>query len=213
MATHVLFLFVGDPYRLFTLHTNLLPAASKEYLNTRFHLEQVYWFGEEDPAMANLWRLYLYTGKVFSHDEAVDQDDPDLGNDTHADGEWTKLAHAYFFGRKVQDENFANACVTALIEKVQATERFPTGIASEVYTYTSQGDKLRELIVDLHVWMGESTCLQAPHEDADAPMEFHQHARREARRAGGAVYKCVVYPWETDPCAYHEHSVTKICAE
>lgn len=143
---------MGEPYQLLTVHTNLLPEATKAYLNTRFYAEQVCWLREEDPTIANLWRLYLYTGSILSDNEAADQDPPDTGNeDTNADGEWTELAHAYLFGRKVQDEGFANACVTALIEKVQETEHFPTGIASEVYACTRPGDRLRNLLVDLHV--------------------------------------------------------------
>lgn len=170
------------------------------------------WLSEEDPSIANLWRQYLYTGYVFSHDEAADQDAPDSGDEeSHTDGEWTKLAHAYLFGRKVHDEGFASACVTALIEKVQETERFPTGIASEVYLYTAPGDKLRELLVDLHVWVGQGECLKPPHEDAEAPMEFHRHVRRELRRAGDAVYGETVGLWETDRCAYHTHDSTAVC--
>jgi hypothetical protein len=34
-------------------------------------------------------------------------------------------------------------------------DRYPTGIATEVYNYTAPGDKLRSLVVDLHVWRGE----------------------------------------------------------
>lgn len=189
-----------------------MSAKTKDYLNNRFAMEQVCWLREEDPSIASLWRLYLYTGHIFSDDKATDQEVPDTGDEeSHADGEWTKLAHAYLFGRKVQDEGFANACVTALIEKVQESERFPTGIAGEVYKYTSPGDKLRKLLVHLHVCVGRGECLKPPHEDADAPMEFHRNVRGELRRAGDAVHGEHVPLWETDRCAYHTHVSTRIC--
>lgn len=104
-----------------------------------------------------------------------------------------------------------DACVSAVIEKVQATERFPTGIAKEVYEGTLPGDKLRELIVDLHVWMGECECLRAPHEDAGAPRRFHRDVRREQRRAGWAMFEERVQLWEKNPCAYHVHGETSRC--
>jgi hypothetical protein len=34
-------------------------------------------------------------------------------------------------------------------------DRSPTGLATEVYAHTTQGDKLRALLVDLHVWKGK----------------------------------------------------------
>lgn len=208
MGTHILFLFVGEERHLLTLHSEILPPATKAYLTTRFAAEQVCWIREEDATTANLWRAYLYTGKVFSNDEISDQDERDYGRaESHADGEWTKLAHAYFLGQTLRDEDFANASIKALIEKVKVTERFPTGIAGEVYTYTEPGDKLRCLVVDLHVWMGEGRCLVEPHEDAEGPVEFLRDVIAEMAEANEGGERL----WETEGCAYHEHRFTGRC--
>lgn len=212
MGTHILFLFIGEQRQLLTVHTDLLHTATKTYLNDRFARDQVCWLQEEDASTAELWRSFLYTGCIFSSDETTDQDTRDYGRaESHADGEWTKLAHCYFFAKVVRDEAFGNAAVTALIEKVKETERFPTGLAGEVYTYTQTGDKLRALIVDLHVWLGAGTCLVAPHEDAEGPVEFLQDVIAEMAEAGGKAREDGERLWESDPCAYHEHRVTSRC--
>ena len=122
----------------------------------------------------------------------------------------TKLAHAYLFDRKLQNEGFASACVTALIEKVHETKRFSTGIVTELYGHTRPGGKLRKLIVDLHLWLGWEACLDEPHEDAEAPDVFWMDiafetgkVERLGRRRG--------YSWKKDLCAYHVHAATEIC--
>jgi len=166
---------------------------------------------EHDAATAQLYRLFLYTGKVYSIDEASDQDTVDDGDaETHEDAEWTKLAHAYLLGRTIRDEAFANACVTAIIEKVKATERFPTGIACEVYANTLSRDSLRRLIVHLHVWIGEGDCVYPPHEDADGPRTFLRDVRLELRKTR-RLREEQEAPWEVDRCAYHVHEVTERC--
>lgn len=161
---------------------------------------------------AELWRSFLYTGRIFSDDEAADQDEPDDGDEeSHADGEWSKLAHAYFFAQSIRDERFANAAITALIEKVKAAERFPTGIAGEVYTFTKPADKLRCLVVDLHVWKEEGGCLRAPHEDAAGPLEFMRDVIAEMAEADGAWKEEGERLLERDACAYHTHTETERC--
>ena len=111
----------------------------------------------------------------------------------------------------MRDEVFANAAVTALIEKVKESEHFPTGLAGGVYAYTQAGDKLRALIVDLHVWLEAGTCLVALHEDAEGPVEFLQDVTAEMAEAGGQVPEDGEKLWESDPCACHEHRVTARC--
>lgn len=213
LGAHIFFLFVGETHQLLTVHSDLLAGSTKTYLNTRFYEGQVCWLPEVDPSIADLWRLYLYTGNVFSQDEAIDQDTADTGDESHADGEWSKLAQAYLLGRKIQDDGFLDACVSALIAKVQDTGRFPTGIAGEVYMGTAPGDKLRKLIVDLHVYMGECECLREPHEDARGPKAFLRDVQREKRRASDILRRPRVQPWESDPCMYHVHGEMTWCRQ
>lgn len=97
---------------------------------------------------------------------------------------------------------------------MRETERYPTGLASDVYQYTGREDRLRKLIVDLHVWIGEGECLREPHEDARGPRRF----KKEVREA--LETHCYAWrdpedkaPWEMDLCGqYHRHEATRVCA-
>lgn len=101
MGAHILCLFAGEAHQLFTLHSDLQAPATKVYLETQFYEQQVCWLQGADPTIVELWGMYLYDGRVSSHDEAMDQDVPDDGEEiAHADGEWSKLAQAYLFGRQ-----------------------------------------------------------------------------------------------------------------
>ena len=131
----------------------------------------------------------------------------------HADAEWTRLAHCYLFGLSLKDEAFTNASIDAIIEKMVISDRYPTGIASEVYQFTPTGDNLRELLVDVHVWKGRGTWVKAPHDDATGPMEFLQDVIGGLGTAGPEIHEAdAEMPWEEAPCAYyHVHEATGQC--
>jgi hypothetical protein len=113
----------------------------------------------------------------------------------------------------VRDERFANASIDAIIEKMTVSERYPTGIASEVYQHTNTGDNLRELLVDVHVWQGQGTWVKAPHDDATGPMEFLHDVIQGLATAGGDIYEeDAEVPWQEAPCLYyHVYEVTGRC--
>jgi len=112
----------------------------------------------------------------------------------------------------VKDERFANAAVSALIEKMTESDRYPTGIASEVYACTPRDDNLRRFIVDLHVYKGQGSWIRAPHGDADAPREFIQDVINGLAVAGSSIYEDdVQMPWDRGICEYHKHTVTPRC--
>lgn len=116
-------------------------------------------------------------------------------------------------------------------------DRSPTGLATEVYAHTQPGDKLRALLVDLHVWKGghltpprtnkhsppPSTSLTSsipglgtwilpPHDDANGPMYFRREVRTSMRSAGSAIHDPdVAMPWEVNLCQYHVHADTPVC--
>jgi hypothetical protein len=81
-----------------------------------------------------------------------------------------------------------------------------------VYAQTSHGDKLRALLVDLHVWKGEGTWINAPHDDANGPVYFRRDVRRGVRKAGAALEdRDLAMPWKVDLCQYHIHETTGAC--
>ena len=130
----------------------------------------------------------------------------------HLDAEWTKLAHCYLLGITIKDEKFANACIDAIIEKMDEIDRYPTGIASEVYQFTQNGDSLRKLIVDVHVLRGYGKWVRHPHDDAEGPVEFLQDVINGLATVGEKMYDFEsALPWEVDRCLYHSHEVTEKC--
>lgn len=149
-----------------TIHSSLLPDSAKAYITQRNAGEPLFQLPEEDITIVRIYRLFLYTVSIFSFTNN-DQDIPDNGRRrAHADAEWTRLAHCYLFGLSLKDEAFTNASIDAIIEKMTISDRYPTGIASEVYRFTPAGDDLRGLLVDVHVWRGRGTWVKAPHDDA-----------------------------------------------
>jgi hypothetical protein len=72
-----------------------------------------------------IYRNYLYTGKLFTHDAHGDQDYADNGMDeAHEDREWVRLALAYFLGLRVGDGGFCNCVVGGLVEKMGEAVKF-----------------------------------------------------------------------------------------
>ena len=207
----MLFLFLGPQRELVTIHSDLIPESTKAYINERSQGQQAYQLPDEPVEIFQIYRLFLYTGGIFSV-SARDQDQPDNGRSkVHDDSEWTKLAYCYLFGLTVRDEKFANASISAIIEKMIEVDRYPTGIASEVYDLTKDGDELRKLLTDIHVWRGQGTWLKPPHGDADAPKEFLQDVITGLVKAGSELYEDVAMPWVKNGCVYHSHQVTDRC--
>lgn len=214
LGNHVLFVFIGAQRELVTLHSNLLPEAVKAYINERSVGQQLYQLPEDDVTLFQIYRMFLYSGNICSIGEG-DQLRPDNGRaQAHPDAEWTRLAHLYIFGKGIGDEKFANACIDAIIEKMTESDRYPTGIASEVYQFTPAGDKLRKLLVDVHVRKGLGKWVKRPHDDADGPMEFLQDVIQGLATAGEKLYDLDwVMPWEATTCFYHTHRGSGRCGD
>ena len=71
-----------------------------------------------------IYRNFLHTSKLFTHDAHGDQDYADNGDDeAHEDREWVRLALAYFLGLKLGDERFCNAIVDGIVEKMAEAVR------------------------------------------------------------------------------------------
>ncbi|KAI5369602.1 hypothetical protein Slin15195_G004770 [Septoria linicola] len=217
LAQQILFLFVGPEPQFMTLHTNILPKIVCDYLYTItsrprgfIHLVDL------DPQLFALYRLYLYTGQVWSQWDGDTDVEDDGQRATHEDCEWHRLMLLYVLAMTLRDETFANKIIDSIVEKVDETDRYPTDLATEVWESTSEGDRLRKLIVDLHVWKGQGTGVRRPHADQDGPDAFLDMVRLGLQRAGHRVsLASITQPWETagSRCAvYHSHKRTEYCS-
>ncbi len=117
-------------------------------------------------------------------------------------------------GKHIQNERFCNVVIDALVEKMTSIGTYPTGIAGEVYGGTEQGDKLRKLIVDTHVWRGIGQWIRAPHDDANGPAEFLRDVVSGMAEAGGDMFdEAYRMPWEGNLCGfYHSHTWSEKCS-
>ncbi|CZT24558.1 uncharacterized protein RCC_10283 [Ramularia collo-cygni] len=217
LGSHILLLFVGPQQELITLHSDMLPDKTKAYLTARAAAEPFRQLPNELPEIVNLYRLFLYTGTVFSIANS-DKDEMDAAEFNHGasmDAEKVTLMECYILGTHLHDERFRNAAINALVQKVEEEEEYPTGLAADVYRHTSPGDKLRRLIVDFHVWKGQGEWLCFPHEDAHGPEEFLADVAAATKRAGAMVYwDHMKSPWETFLCTrYHQHAHTQGCVK
>ncbi|KAF7195516.1 hypothetical protein HII31_03110 [Pseudocercospora fuligena] len=220
IGNHILVLFVGPEYHLLTIHTHLLQKATLNLLTTLTQPGCFAHLPNESPELMILYRAYLYTGKIFSQYGEDDVDVPDDGeSEAHDDREWIRLANLYWVAAELRDEVFGNKCIDALIEKCTLTDRFPTGMATEIYerlkaceglsagSGADEAEKLRKLYVDLHVWgmQGVFTAtlryglsstnpfagsgIHAPHDDAHGPAQLHRDVSRGIEKAGPRIHE------------------------
>lgn len=121
-----------------TIHTALIPASTRAILEERARQnmvqQQPIYLIDSLPESFEVYRLFLYTGNIYSSYDQEDQDDIDNGQaETHGDREWVRLAHVYLLGLNLDDEKFRNAVIDALIEKVTETVRLlaPFGLMND----------------------------------------------------------------------------------
>lgn len=120
-------IFVGSPPQISTIHTSLLPMKTLAILALTktqpfptlpidFHTIPG---GDTTHETFEIYRNFLYTGKLFTHDAHGDQDYADTGDEeAHEDREWVRLVLAYFLGLRLGDEGFCNCVVGGVVEKV-----------------------------------------------------------------------------------------------
>ena len=215
IGNHMLFLFVGIAQELITIHSDLFPQRTQQYIINQTAGLQTYQLPNEDPHIFRIYRTFLYDGflDTVSSDAERDVLQDNSEGSVVGDVEWMRLAHCYLLGKSVEDERFANAAIDAIVEKGTEGDSWPTGLANEVYNYTSPGDRLRKLIVDIHVWRGVGEWVWAPHDDANGPAEFMRDITLSMGGAGAELYEDdAVMPWEKDLCGeYHEHAGSARC--
>ncbi|KAF2211435.1 hypothetical protein CERZMDRAFT_98320 [Cercospora zeae-maydis SCOH1-5] len=216
LGQHILILFVGPERQLITMHTNLIAASTAHWLYTvPARLNGLIHLVDQDPELVAIWRLYLYTGKVWSQwdgdfDEADDGEQP-----VHEDREWHRLMLLYVLARSLRDEAFGNKVLDSIFEKANISDRYPTDLAAEVWEHTTWGDNLRKVIIDLHVWKGQGTGIRESHADRNGPTDFLDRVRTSLTIAGDRVKDAgITLPWanSSNRCAkYHTHHFTHYC--
>ncbi|CAG9989478.1 unnamed protein product [Clonostachys byssicola] len=196
----------------FTIHENVICASSQffkkamsgEWSEAKSRSVRL---ADEDPDVFHIYTQWLY------HDTfPVRVDKPGV----EGNAEYLLLAKAYVLGDMLQDGNFKDAILDAMVEKTESklsndTTLFPVGpVIRHIYDNTMESSEARRLLVDLYTEHGRGDWLRKRASREDLPKEF--------------LYDLVVavldkrywrYPTRApvpDPCAYHQHKAdNSIC--
>lgn len=154
---------------------------------------------EEDPEVFEVYLYWLYFETL-----PVRNDSP--GSEGNA--EYAQLAKAYVLGELLQDVNFKDAVLDAILIKTNSKASdgqtwFPFGPAFRyIYEGTPESSAARRLLVDLYTYHGHGDWLKG-WADKDLPKEFLHDlaiaALTKRPRPSASLEE------EKGACGYHEH--------
>jgi len=188
-----------DDCRSFDVHESLLCSQSRfftaalkgEWLESKTRIIEL---PEQAPEAFELYFGWLYSKTI--HSEKT-EDLAEIEADYH------QLVHAYYLAEMIQDIDFADALIDAIIGFGQQFQSFPAGHTNSAYIRLPKESPLRRLLVEKWVceggneWHGMSKHLT---EDAlrDIVEEFLKF-----NESGGCNYPA---PYSVgNACAYHQH--------
>ncbi|KAM0515288.1 hypothetical protein ACHAPE_006245 [Trichoderma viride] len=155
---------------------------------------------EEDPEVFEVYQHWLYFENL-----PVQNDSPGLEGNT----EYVQLAKAYVLGEMLQDVNFKDAVLDAILAKSRSKASdgqrwFPVGPAIRyIYEGTPESSAARRLLVDLYAYHGYAEWLTQWANKDDLPKQFLLDlaiatlAKRPRPPASLAL--------KAGACDYHEH--------
>ncbi|TKA83002.1 hypothetical protein B0A55_04672 [Friedmanniomyces simplex] len=200
---------VGEDGHSFSVHEGLLcenspfftSAMKKEWAEGQ---KREIPLPDDKPEVFNLYAEWKYTGKLLSRLSPSDS-----GSNG---GELTLLIDAYVFGEKVQDRDFQDATLDALIMSTNTQDQegkkwFPSGaVVRRAYRGTLAGSPIRRLLVDMHNHNGGENWIKEENDE-----EFLVDLVRE-------MYASRARPQQADPtranvnsCSYHHHTEDRLC--
>jgi len=202
-------LVVGVDEREYQVHQDLLSSNSpyftaavkeewKEGQQRRIPLP------DDSPAAVDLYIQWLYSSRIFSQQPLEKLEE---GYD-----ELQILIDGFIFGEKIQDGDFKDAIIDALIASVSTVGKedkywYPSGEkADRVYKATAPGSPLRRLLVDMHVHHG----LRGWVEDGANP-EFLTDLVRDLLDVCDVSHKSDPTRQDVSSCPYHHHGDDAQC--
>jgi hypothetical protein len=158
----------------------------------------------------SIWAKWLYTGHIFiSKPGSIDVERRSLNE--LFDHEFIRWRHVYALGDFLQDADFKDALVDAMIEIMLDKEHWPNDLGLWIYEASIVGSKHRRLAVDIfvHCWSRDLFGHKKDH-----PKEFLVDVLVEIAKdlAKGIKKKGVVgLLGKKDGCEYHDHGSEKPC--
>lgn len=133
-----------------------------------------------------LYVNWLYSSQLYTKGQS-DED------------EYGQLVEAYVLGDWLQDPDYKDAVIDALIDKIKDDPILPTGLAGTIWAHTAPGSSLRELVTDVYL---------SDDEDWEEKMKgIGLEALQEiiAARMNSPLLLPPKMPYLVESCTYHEH--------
>lgn len=109
----------------------------------------------------DLYLQWVYSGKIFSRKSPSEEQ-----GEVEKVMEFSLLIGSFLFGEKVQNGDFKDAVIDALIHSVskpdnKGNRRYPTeGTVDRAYQGTPEGSPLRRLLLDMHIIHGHGKWVE-----------------------------------------------------
>jgi hypothetical protein len=170
---------------------------------------------EAIPQPFSIYVKWLYSRRFYiTESDDIDCEEESDTLESGENGERENLWDCYQLGDFLQDSDFKDAIIDALINKMVVENCYPLYIAQAVYASSTAASPHRQWVVDCAIKFWSKPELDAVAEDAvsesgDYPQEFRTDlfvAMSAHLRTGVKVTLVADFFQNLDTCKYHEHT-------
>jgi hypothetical protein len=122
---------------------------------------------DDTPSIVVLYVQWIYSGKILSRTTPVEEEGADE-QECKNESAFDLLISGFVFGEKIQDGNFKDAVIDALVHTVTTPNEkgvcwYPTkSWVDQAYVGTPEGSPIRRLLVDMYSGL-RNRCPDAQH--------------------------------------------------
>jgi hypothetical protein len=119
---------------------------------------------DDTPSIVDLYVQWTYSGKILSRKTPVEEEGADE-QERKNESAFDLLIGGFVFGEKIQDGNFKDAVLDALVHTVTTPNEkgvcwYPTkSWVDQAYVGTPEGSPIRRLLVDMYTYHGKADWL------------------------------------------------------
>jgi hypothetical protein len=136
-------------------------ASKKEWKEGQEHRVPL---PDDTTPIVDLYVQWIYSGKILSRKTLVEEEAAD-GQECKNEPAFDLLIGGFVFGEKIQDGNFKDAVLDALVHTVTTPNEkgvcwYPTkSWVDQAYVGTPEGSPIRRLLVDMYTYHGKADWL------------------------------------------------------
>ncbi|GIZ42766.1 hypothetical protein CKM354_000602300 [Cercospora kikuchii] len=206
----ILFVVGTESVETFAIHKQLI-AAKSEFVRLalqggwREAKDGVISLPDDDPKTFEIYQAWLYDRKIYT----------DLWVDGIHDKESRRLMVAWVLGDKLQDTDFKDALMDALVGRIRDTQAFASLrlATSFIYSKTPDGSAPRRLLTDIYTYHGASwwvdEVMSSGLQETYAVDFLKDLSKRQLTQRGPSSLNSAAYMAFKPGCAYHDHKPGK----